>query len=595
MVVVSVTPILVAAYLSINNVAVAHKTDVARSEDGAIGQKEAEIEKYASQAMIPTIYFSGNATSERAIYAGEPICKNARTETDFEKCVGDARKLTFAQFFSTNKAVVELTAIALDGRETVRIDSNNPNGVPDSELRDLSQDPAFLSAKKGGYYVGPVTFTPDGPEVFTASLVTNGEGYPLEVAMAKVKMSGVRDILQHAALGNTGYLYLVDSKGFVIGGGENGPPYQSNLQKTGIVSSVLGGQNFSGAEGQRRYKNFSGEDVVAAGKLLPNYGWGLIAEWPASEADAIVGELTRRSAVISVIVFLAVIFASILLSILIVRPIRILEKGTELVARGKFDEQVKIGTGDELEELGQAFNKMMAGLKQLQELKDEFVFIAAHELRTPVAAMKGYLTLVRDGATGPILEKTKEFVIKVINANQRLIQLVNDLLEVARSEAGHLTIKVAPVDITESVGAALGELKPLADEKKMELRHEIPANLPKALADQDRVKEVMVNLAGNAIRYNNEGGHVWVTHEVKDKELITRVNDDGFGISKEAQAKLFEKFYRVQTEKTRDITGTGLGLFIVKEIIEKMNGKIFVESEEGKGSTFGFSLPIAIS
>jgi len=593
MVVVSVTPILVAAFWSIYSVTIAHKTDVARSEDWAIGQKEAEIEKYASQAMIPTIYFSGNATSELAIYAGEPICKDARTETDFEKCVGDARKLTFAQFFSTNKAIIELTAIALDGRETVRIDSNNPNGVPDSELRDLSQDPAFLSAKKGGRYVGPVTFTPGGPEVFTASLVTNEGDYPLEVAMAKVKMSGVQDILQHAALGNTGYLYLVDSKGFVIGGGINGPPYQSDSQKIGIVSSVLGGQNFSGSEGQRRYKNFSGEGVVAAGKFLPNYGWGLIAEWPTKEADAIVGELTQRSAIISVIVFLAVIFASILLSVFIVRPIHTLEKGTELIAQGKFDEQVKIGTGDELEELGEAFNKMTAGLKQLQELKDEFVFIAAHELKAPVAAMKGYLTLILDGLAGPITDKTKEFVGRVINSDQRLIQLVNDLLEVARSEAGRLTIKVAPVDATESINTALGELKPLADEKKMELRYEIPADLPKVLADQDRIKEVMVNLVGNAIKYNNEGGRVWVTHEVKDKELITSVHDDGFGISKEAQAKLFEKFYRIQTDRTSGITGTGLGLFIVKEIVGKMNGKIFVESEEGKGSTFGFSLPIA--
>jgi len=127
----------------------------------------------------------------------------------------------------------------------------------------------------------------------------------------------------------------------------------------------------------------------------------------------------------------------------------------------------------------------------------------------------------------------------------------------------------------------------------MELRYEIPEGLPKVLADQDRIKEVVVNLVGNAIKYNAEGGHVWVAHEVKGREVITRVNDDGFGISKEAQAKLFEKFYRVQTDKTRDITGTGLGLFIVKEIIEKMNGKIFVESEEGRGSVFGFSLPAA--
>jgi signal transduction histidine kinase len=113
------------------------------------------------------------------------------------------------------------------------------------------------------------------------------------------------------------------------------------------------------------------------------------------------------------------------------------------------------------------------------------------------------------------------------------------------------------------------------------------------MADADRLKEVLINLVGNSIKYMGGAGTVTISHEVQGNNLVTHVKDTGLGMSKEAQAKLFEKFYRVQTEKTKQIQGTGLGLFIVKEIIEKMNGKIAVSSEEGKGSDFYFSLPIA--
>jgi two-component system phosphate regulon sensor histidine kinase PhoR len=259
-----------------------------------------------------------------------------------------------------------------------------------------------------------------------------------------------------------------------------------------------------------------------------------------------------------------------------------------------------------LQELGDSFNDMVMGLKQLEQLKDEFVFIAAHELRTPVAAMKGYLQLILDGTTGAIPDATKAFIEKVIASNQRLIQLVNDLLEVARSQAGRLTIKVAPTDIAPAIASTLDELKSLADEKSVTMAYAptlaggasgaAPAPLPQVMADSDRIKEVVVNLVGNAIKYMGGAGTITITHELvpgTPATLVTHITDTGLGMSAEAQKNLFQKFYRVQTDKTRDITGTGLGLFIVKEIIEKMDGTIWVASQEGKGSTFSFGLKVA--
>ncbi len=568
---VSILPILIVGFLSVYGITVSHRVDVANLETAVLDQKYGEIKDFVDRVIRDV---------------GVQVASGAK---DLDPLL---KKATLSAI-NTHSEINEIAWLDLEGHETVKLNRLHPDGVPDSDLENLSSDGSFLAAKEGNSYISPVRITPDGPEVVVAYPVKNKDKDIIAVTRGVVSFKDIQVIVGNASIGNSGYVYMVDGTGAFLGGNIGITPL-ANLKGVGIVSGVVGGESFLGPEKQSRYKNYFGDDVVAAGEYIPELKAGLVAEWPTQEADASVNDLIYKNAIVTLAVFFAVIIASILLATLIVRPIRVLEGGTRLVAQGKFDQVVEIRTGDELEELGIAFNKMIAGLKQLDELKDEFVFIAAHELRTPVAAMKGYLSLVLDGVTGPLADKTKEFIQKVIASNQRLIQLVNDLLEVSRSEAGKLTIKVSQIDIVQPIKEALGELRPLADKQSISLAYEPPPDTPKIMADADRIKEIVVNLVGNAIKYNNDGGWVRVSHEVKNGEFITHVADNGFGVSPEAQKKLFEKFYRVATEKTRDITGTGLGLFIVKEIIEKMNGKIWAESEgEGKGSAFSFSLPLA--
>jgi len=588
MAVVGVVPVLVAGVISIWSISVSHKNDVARLEDALIEQATKAIKNDIDNIVI-ALPIKTNYDQIRDV------------SSDDKKDVFDARLKAFP-------GLVEVVSVDLEGKEVIRLYTSHLDGFMD-DSQDIGGTEEFLKAKNGFIYGGPVRFIDGSPEITFSAPIMNKNGVVLSVIIVRVSLERMRTILQNIVVGQTGYLYLVDSKGKVIASGLNGPPSFIDMLDVGIVKSVLGVGGFSGPEGQRRYNNFYEEPVVATGRFLEmndlaESRWGLVAEWPAKEADAVINQLYQRNGIILFLVFVVVILFSILLSMFIVRPIRALEQGAERVAEGKFDEGVEIDTGDELEELGFHFNKMMVGLKQLEELKNEFVFIAAHELRTPVAAMKGYLTLVLDGMTGPITGKTKDFIEKVVNSNQRLIQLVNDLLEVSRSEGGKLTIKVAPIDVTEPVRGVFTELQSLADKASVQLIYAPTADLPKISADADRLKEVLVNLIGNSIKYmgppsQNSSGEasglrtVTVSHEAQGKNLITRIADTGLGMSKEAQGKLFEKFYRVQTEKTQSIQGTGLGLFIVKQIIEKMNGRIWAESEEGKGSTFSFSLPVA--
>ena len=287
--------------------------------------------------------------------------------------------------------------------------------------------------------------------------------------------------------------------------------------------------------------------------------------------------------IVSVVV-LAFLFAARLLE-----PISKLEKSASEIEQGNFEKKVDIKTGDELEDLGAAFNKMTAGLRRLQELKNEFVFIAAHELRAPVTAIKGYISMILEGSAGVLPETAKKYLEPVAQANERLIRLVNDILEIARSEAGRITIEVFAVDISHLIADTIEELKPLADEKKIALSYEQSKTLLVALTDTTRFKEIIINLISNAIKYNNEGGWVKIYNEDMVDMIATHVEDGGFGMSEEDQKHMFEKFFRAETGKTKAVIGTGLGMFITKELVEKMGGKIWFRSKEGSGSRFSVS------
>lgn len=235
-----------------------------------------------------------------------------------------------------------------------------------------------------------------------------------------------------------------------------------------------------------------------------------------------------------------------------------------------------------------------ARLWEEDQLKSEFVSIASHELLTPTAAMKGYLSMILDDHMGQVDEKAQNYLVKVRNSADRLAVLVEDLLNVSRIESGRIKINKKIYSLVESVQKAVDELKVNADKKQLDFAFVVPHEaMPEVYADDGHIYRVMVNLIGNAIKYTPSGWVRCFVSRYSPTHLLFTVSDSGLGIPKENIPHLFEKFYRADRKEIAGIQGTGLGLYISKKIVNLMGGELWVESDQGKGSTFYFTLPVA--
>lgn len=229
--------------------------------------------------------------------------------------------------------------------------------------------------------------------------------------------------------------------------------------------------------------------------------------------------------------------------------------------------------------------------KELDRVKDEFVYVIAHELNNPIFAVNGYLSMLLDGNFGKLNAKQKNAVLQTQGASTQLSSLVTDLLEVIRSETGQMKFELEKVDLLDTVKEVVENLKLKAKDKNSTIKIS-EDKLPQVSSNYLKLKEIVTNLVDNAIKYSQEGSEILISFNNTDKTVITNVKDNGFGMSKKDASQLFQKFYRISTDKTKNVSGTGLGLFIVKQLVEKMGGEIWVDSEEGKGSTFSFELKV---
>jgi histidine kinase len=288
---------------------------------------------------------------------------------------------------------------------------------------------------------------------------------------------------------------------------------------------------------------------------------------------------------------LAALLVSLFLSPRIVAPIRTLTDASQHIADGHYAERVQVHGTDEIAQLATRFNQMATQLEQVESMRRQLIGDVTHELRTPLTSIKGYMEGLVDG----VLPSTPETFNQIHREADRLSRLVDDLQELSRVEAKAYSLDIRSVAVSNLVQTTVKRLSPQARDKRVTLHSSLPADLPPILADEDRITQVLVNLAANAIQYTPEGGDVTISAAHHAEEIQISVKDTGIGIPPDHLANLFTRFYRVDKSRSRNAGGgSGIGLTIAKHLVEAHGGRIWAESAgEGQGSTFSFSLKTA--
>jgi histidine kinase len=339
--------------------------------------------------------------------------------------------------------------------------------------------------------------------------------------------------------------------------------------------------------------------IVAAQLLVVVVGVvTLIATADRLAARAVAAELVPafRSAVGQALVAAAVaatlagLGASLLLAREILRPLRQIARSSRRIAAGHYDERVIVPASDELADVATSFNQMAVALETVERQRIVLIGNVAHELRTPLAGLEGYLEGLLDG----VLPSDAETISAMQHEVRRLRRLVGDLQQLARVEAGQVPLRLEPVDLLALARRVVAQLRPQLLGQCLEVAADPPDRPLLAWADADRAAQIVINLVGNAIRYTPEDGCITVRLAAADGRARVAVEDTGVGIPPEALPYVFERFYRVDPSRSRSSGGSGIGLTIARHLAWAMGGELAAASAgAGHGSTFTLTLPLA--
>ncbi|MFC2061157.1 ATP-binding protein [Elusimicrobiota bacterium] len=286
---------------------------------------------------------------------------------------------------------------------------------------------------------------------------------------------------------------------------------------------------------------------------------------------------------------------AVILSLMMTNPIKIMAAGAASIGEGKLDTVIKVRSKDELGTLAADLNKMAHKLAELDRMKQDFIASITHEFRSPLNAMAIHFDLLSKEKMGELNEKQKSS-FNILKKNAKRLELfINDLLDIAKIERGKMEINNMDFELLPVINEIRDLYKVQADKKSIVIKTELPGELPDAYADPDRTRQILTNLINNAIKFTGANGSITLNVVLNDNNFIqVSVQDTGMGIPENQLNSIFNKFEQVKGVRT-SLTGqkgTGLGLSIVKGIVEGQGGKIWVESEENKGSTFYFTLPV---
>lgn len=300
------------------------------------------------------------------------------------------------------------------------------------------------------------------------------------------------------------------------------------------------------------------------------------------------------------------VFVSYFISMSIARPIKEITALSLEMSKGNFSKKAKIYSLDEIGNLAETFNYMMVTLDKtmrdleneknkmikLEKMQRQFVANASHELRTPLTSVRGYVEAILDGVTNNKEQERKHLRI-ILKETLRMHRLVSSLLDLSRIECGQIKINKKDLNISEIIDRNVMKLRPLIEDQEIQVLVDVPTNLPKVLGDEDLIDQVIINYITNSVRFTSSGGRITIKAEQYKNQVYVHVIDTGVGISSVEIAKIWGRFYKINETRQLSKEGSGLGLSLVKEIMEILGGRAWAESEVGKGSIFSYSLKIS--
>ncbi len=342
------------------------------------------------------------------------------------------------------------------------------------------------------------------------------------------------------------------------------------------------------------------------GRWVPTW-WYVFCQVDEREALAPVMAALWGSMAVGVGLILAIFILAGLLARGFTRPVRRLVEGTERLARGELDHGIEVTGADEIAVLGRSFNYMARelekahtelakanrGLRKLSDAKSRFLSTVSHEFRTPLVVMRSYADILAKKKLGSVSGEQEEKLKVIVRMSDYLGRLVDNLLNLDKIEAGKMKPELKAVSLPEIFEDSIERIAPLADDKQIKVQIDTDGPVPDVMGDEESLVHVLMNLLGNAVKFSPQGGTVIVRVRGRDGMVQIDVVDNGIGIPPGEHSRVFEEFHRVPGKDARPGWGAGLGLTIVKRFVEEQGGRVWVESEEHRGSTFSFTLPTA--
>ncbi len=463
------------------------------------------------------------------------------------------------------------------------------------------------------------------PTITFATPILDDNGLRRAAIATTLNFEAINTIIhERTGLGETGETYLIKrllNRNVMVSGNANFPPNLNNLTSAGIEAAI------QGHNGQGLYQNYQGTHVVGVYRTLEDSNTVLLAEISQQEAFQPAVDLGRRIFLMGVATVGLSLLGVYLLARYIVQPIVVITAATADLESHRFETAIPpriLGRLDELGQLARGFQGMAEQLRQMfatleervQErtaalaiakekaevatrLKDEFLANMSHELRTPLNAILGMTEGLQEGVFGDVNQQQRKALQTIERGGSHLLELINDILDVAKIEAGQMELHCQTTTVASLCQSSLPFVQQQAHQKEIQLTTQMAVDLPPIWVDEKRMRQVLINLLSNAVKFTPSGGQVTVkasllpAHELEPRSSWVRicVEDTGIGMALQDQQQLFQPFVQLDGALNRKYEGTGLGLCLVKHFVELHEGRVSVTSELGVGSCFAIDLP----